>query len=129
MAFTINLKMDNTDFPLVSFDYSIQRDLDHYSGKPAGTPKGGEIRVSRLSTKDHKFYTWSINTAEKKSGSISFAEAGSDKTMKTLTFENGYITQYSESCAEGMAMQESFVISAEKIKMGDGPTLDRKWSA
>jgi len=123
MAFEARLDLDSlSDIRVISFSYSLSRDVDH-TGRPSGGIRGGTIDLTIESTKDTTLFEWITDPTVRKSGTIKIMdEANPGASMKDLEFEDAYITNYNETFSwhGGENMVESFSLSAKKIIIGGG---------
>lgn len=122
MGFSATLAIDGLkEMRLLHFSYSLQREVDSI-GRPSGTVRGGSMQFEVESTADTKLFEWIVSQHTSKNGKVTFYPPDSDKSMKELSWEKGFIIQFSESIdAIGEnPMSIHFVVSAEKIKIGGG---------
>jgi hypothetical protein len=121
MAFRATLNLEGKEVRILSCNYALQQDIDP-TGRPSSEVRGGTIQFEVESTDDTSFYEWMIDAWSLKSGNIHFFKRDEHAKLKELKFEDAYIISYSENfdSTGDNPMTESFVISAKKIKMGNG---------
>jgi len=123
MAFNARLNLDPfSDTRVVDFSYSLSRDVDA-SGRPAGAVRGGIITITIESTDDTSLFEWMTDPTQKKSGNIKIMDPNTaGGSLKELSFEDAYITQYGENFhwQGNENMLQTFTISAKIIKLGGG---------
>lgn len=128
-AFDALLSVDGglTDVKVIHCSYSLSRDVDA-SGKPSGAVRGGLINIQVESTKDVSLSEWMVEQFSAKNGKVTFKNIDANTTMKEMSWENGYVTQISESfdIVGENSMSISFTVSAEKISMGSA-THNNRW--
>jgi hypothetical protein len=120
MSFKAKLKIGGKDFDVLHCSYSFRRDVDA-KGRPSSAIYGGTIQLEVESTDDTSVLESMINNVYKsQKGTITFQKREEDAKMKELSFEDGYIVQYSEAldAVGSNPMTINFVISARKVKIG-----------
>ena len=121
--------VDGGPYQITSVAISFQRDTGS-DGRPCSMVYGGQIALSALTTAESKLVTTMINAQNKPiaKGTLEITTAQTEGVYRTIVFENGYITSYSEAfdMTGGSEFSCSFNISAEKIKVGEAQ-LDNKW--
>lgn len=127
MAFRSNLNFEGKDFDILQCDYSFHRDID-LKGRPSSNVYGGRINIEVESTDDSTILAQMVNQFKPNSGTITFNRGDEEAKMKELSWENGYVIDYSEELdVEGREpMKIRFVISAEKMKM-ESVEVEQKW--
>lgn len=131
MAHTGKFELDGKKADLVNLSYQLDRETDD-KGKPSTRVRKCLITVTIASDDALKnaIIEWmkegnGSKTGKKGSVIINDEE---DKEFKKIEFENGFIVNYVEnfSYGSGVNVQETFTISAEKVKIG-GAAFDFKW--
>jgi hypothetical protein len=120
MSFKAKLTVGGKSFDVLHCSYTFRRDVDP-KGRPASNVYGGSVQLEIESTDDTSVLESMLNNVYKSvSGSVTFQKREEDAKMKELTFEDGYIVQYSESLDNvgDNPMTISFVVSARKLKVG-----------
>lgn len=127
MAFRSNLKFEGKDFDVLQCDYSFHRDID-LKGRPSSNVYGGTIIVEVESTEDTTILAQMVNQFKPNSGTITFNRGDEEAKMKELSWENGYITDYSEELdvIGREPMKIRIIVSAEKMKM-ESVEIEQKW--
>lgn len=89
---------------------------------------GGQIRLHVESTDDTSILENMTNQFKPHSGSIVFKKGDEEAKMKELTWENGYITEFTENIdiVGSQPMTITFVVSAQVIKIG-GAQFEQNW--
>lgn len=121
MSFNAKLKFGGKDgIDLLACDYALHRDVDA-KGRPASGVYGGTINLLVESTEDTTIVESMVNQFKPVDGTITFKKSDEDAKLKELSFEKGYVINYSESIdvKGSQPMQIAFTISAEKIKIGN----------
>ncbi|WP_083252077.1 type VI secretion system tube protein TssD [Pedobacter steynii] len=121
MAFKTRLTLGSKEFDVLQCSFSLNRDVDA-KGRPSSGVYGGTIHIEVESTEDTSVVESMVNNQYKAlSGNIIFKRGEEDAKMKELSFEDGYIIQYTEGIAvhDKTPMTLSFVISARKLKLGN----------
>jgi hypothetical protein len=109
----------------VSWGLVNGRDAD---GRPTMDQNFGGITIQRILDDKTDVSTWakSAAKADRRDGKIKF-EHGEGKTMKTLTWEEGYVAGYNTYFStEHDFVVESFTVMPRKIAV-EGKELDLKW--
>lgn len=128
MAFKATLKIGSKSMDVLAMSYSFARDVDA-KGRPSSRVYGGNINVTVESTDDTSIIESMVNNKHKPfDGTITFFKTDEDAKLKELSFEKSYIINYSEGFTTDttMAMTATFVITAEKIKIGSAEH-DSEW--
>jgi hypothetical protein len=132
MARRPTLTIDGVVFKNVySVSYTLYTAKDE-TGRPADRAHAGTIRVVRESDSTCDIARWAMDSSKPnwKSGSVAF-KSPDDATMKELTWENGFITFYSENVphikkAPDDQVYEEFEISCQILKIADAE-IDNRW--
>ena len=127
MAFKATLKLGDKEFDCLTSSFTFRRDYDR-KGRPSSIVYGGTISVVIEAFKDtFALETMVNNYAKSFNGSITYMQPVGDGVMKTLTFSNAFIVQYSEGVSsDGGSSDTSILISAEDIKIGNAE-LKNEW--
>lgn len=121
MSFKAKLTIGGKNFDVLHCSYSFRRDVDN-KGRPSSNVYGGSVQLEIESTDDTSILESMINNVYKSfGGTVTFQKREEDAKMKELTFEDGYIVQYSEALDSvgSNPMTINFVISARKLKIGN----------
>ena len=121
MSFNAKLKFAGKDgIDVLACSYSLHRDVDA-KGRPSSGIYGGTINLSIESTDDTSIVESMVNQYKPVDGTITFKKSDEDAKLKELSFEKGYVINFSESIdvKGSQPMMIDFVISAEKIKIGN----------
>ena len=126
MAFKGKLLLEDSEYKVLSCDYSFCRDVDA-KGRPKSNVYGGTINVTVESNDDTDIVAQLMEQTKPISGSVAFHKGGDAAKMKELSWKNGYIMQYSKNfdMTSEEPMTICFEISAETITMGSA-TVDHK---
>ena len=127
MAFRATLSFAGKEFDVLDCTYSLKRDVDS-KGRPSSNIYGGQIRLHVESTDDTSILENMTNQFKPHSGSIVFKKGDEEAKMKELTWENGYITEFTENIdiVGSQPMTITFVVSAQVIKSG-GAQFEQNW--
>ncbi|GAA4343152.1 type VI secretion system tube protein TssD [Flaviaesturariibacter amylovorans] len=121
MSFKAKLKMGGKEFDVLHCSYTFRRDVDA-KGRPASSVYGGTVQLEVESTDDTSVLESMINNVYKsQKGTITFQKRDEDAKMKELSFEDGYIVQYSEALDSvgSNPMTINFIVSARTLKIGN----------
>ncbi len=131
MAHTGKFKLDGKEAELRNLNYHFERGTND-KGKPSTLVRKCQLTVTIASDDGLKnsAIEWLAegNGSKKgKKGSIVIMDE-EGKEFKTIDFENGFLINYSENFGYGMDenVQETFVITAEKVNIGSAK-FDFKW--
>ena len=107
--------------------WALRLDVDS-KGRPSSNIYGGQIRLHVESTDDTSILENMTNQFKPHSGSIVFKKGAEEAKMKELTWENGYITEFTENIdiVGSQPMTITFVVSAQVIKIG-GAQFEQNW--
>lgn len=121
MAFKTRLTIGAKEFDVLQCSFSLNRDVDA-KGRPSSGVYGGTVHIEIESTEDTSIIEYMVNNPYKAiSGNVVFKKGEEDGKMKVLSFEDGYIIQYTEglNVNDQIPMTLSFVISARSLKLGN----------
>jgi hypothetical protein len=121
MSFKATLKLGGTEFDVLHTDYAFRRDVDA-KGRPSSGIYGGRVNIRVESTDDTSILESMLNNVYKaQGGTITFQKRDEDAKMKELTFEDGYIVEYTEilDVVGKEPMFINFTVSARKLKVGN----------
>ena len=131
MAHTGKFVLDGKPADLVNLTYHLDRDTDD-KGKPSTRVRKCLITVTIASDDALKnaIIEWmkeGNGSKTGKTGSVIINDE-EDQEFKTIGFENAFIVNYVEnfSYGAGSNVQETFTITAEKVKIGEAE-FDFKW--
>jgi len=126
------LEIDGVTFENVyEVSYELYTAKDE-TGRPADRAHAGTIKITRESNESVDIARWAMDSSEPnwKAGKVTFRNPH-DKTMKELTWEEGFITKYMETVPHirlrpDEQVYEYFEISCHKLKIGDAE-IDNLW--
>ncbi len=102
------------------------------TGRPSDRAHAGVIRITRESDEETAIARWAMDSSgpNRKAGKVTFKNP-SDSEMKTLSWEEGFITAYEEIVPHikdrpDDQIYERFEISAHKVSIGDAE-IDNRW--
>jgi hypothetical protein len=131
MAHTGKFKLDGKEADIVNVSYHLDRGINE-KGKPSTLVRNFQITITIAS--DDKLKNAAIDWLKEGNGAkkgkkgevIIHDEEG--KEFKKIEFENAFIINYNENFSYGMSdnVQETFTITAEKVKIGTAD-FDFKW--
>lgn len=102
------------------------------TGRPSDRAHAGVIKIVRESDDKTDIARWAMDSSKPnwKAGKVIFRDP-SDNEMKSLSWEEGFITSYEESIPHVKnnpddQIFETFEISAHKVVIGDAE-IDNRW--
>lgn len=102
------------------------------TGRPSDRAHAGVISVTRESDENTDIARWAMDSGKPnwKAGTVLFKNPD-DATMKTLTWEDGFVTKYEETVPHIKTRPddqvfEHFEISCHKLMIGDAE-IDNRW--
>lgn len=127
---SVTLKVDGlTEREILKVDYSLHQEID-VEGRPSAITRGGQINVMVKSLNDGNtdFLEWVCDPYITKGGTLEF-EKRDGTNMKTLKFDDAYLTSYKEAydSVDENLQHEIFTISAKKIDIG-GAFHENNWA-
>ena len=124
MALIATLKLDGKEpgYNVLECEYEFEQPIDK-NGKPCASPQGGLIKFKILapSGNDTTFHEWMLNKTEVKQGVFEFdITVGSEKSMKTLSFEKAHCIKLYEyfNNQDTIQMYTKVTLSAAIISFG-----------
>ena len=129
MAYTGLLEVDGTKFKVRHCTYSIHQNIDE-NGRPSSQVMGGTIQVEVESSDDTSLIDWMIDPTGKKSGKLEFSKTDEEGVLKTIEFEDAFLTSYTESmdAISNAPMAENLVLSAKKLTV-NGVSHENVWAS
>lgn len=126
------LEIDGVVFKNVySVKYRIYTAKDE-TGRPSDRAHAGVITVIRESDETTDIARWAMDSSQAswKAGKVTIKNP-SDATMKEITWEEGFITNYVEQVphvkdSPDNQVSETFEISCHKLVIGDAE-IDNRW--
>jgi hypothetical protein len=121
MSFKAKLSMGGNNYDVLHSSYTFRRDVDS-KGRPSSGIYGGTVDIQIESTDDTAILEAMVNNQYKaQKGTITFQKRDEDAKMKELTFEDGYVVNYSESLdvVGSNPMTINFTVSARVLKIGN----------
>ena len=129
MAQEPKLRVDGSEVPnLLEVSYSMEASADR-DGRPTRRLMLGGIRIRRIGDAKTTLMNWAKDPKERnrKSGEIEFFTDGG-KSMKKLTWKNGFIESYDlRYDPQADHVEEHVVIQAEQVTCG-GVTANFNWA-
>jgi len=126
------LKIDGVTYKNV---YEVSYDLytaKDETGRPSDRAHAGTIKITRESDEKADIARWAMDSSKPnwKAGSVTFKNPD-DATMKELSWEEGFITAYSEIVPHikdrpDDQVHEYFEISCRKLMIADAE-IDNRW--
>jgi len=129
MAYKMTLDLGGKKFDVINSSFAFSRSVDA-KGRPASGVYGGDIHLTVESYSDTTLLEVMLNKQNKaQKGSITYDQGTNDGKMKELKFEDGFITQYTESATAQTAdsMLINLTISARVISVGDAAKHTNLW--
>lgn len=127
MSFNSKLKFGSKDgIDVLACDYSFKRDVDP-KGRPSSGVYGGTIKLTIEATDDTTIVESMLNQYKPVDGTITFKKSDEDAKMLEVKWEKGYVIEFHGGFVDkaqnvekgGKPMQLDFVISAQKITIGN----------
>ena len=102
------------------------------TGRPSDRAHAGTIKIMRESDETSDIARWAMDSSKPnwKAGKVTF-KTPDDSEMKSLTWEEGFITRYEETIPHvkdkpDVQVFEYFEISCHKLLIGDAE-IDNRW--
>jgi hypothetical protein len=102
------------------------------TGRPSDRAHAGTIKVTREADENTDIARWAMDSSKPnwKAGKVTF-KTPDDSEMKSLTWEEGFITKYEETIPHVKQnpddqVCEYFEISCHKLAIGDAE-IDNRW--
>jgi len=129
MAYTGVMEVDGTKFKVRHCTYSIHQNIDE-NGRPSSQVMGGTMQVEVESSDDTGLIDWMIDPTGKKSGKLEFSKTDEEGVLKTIEFEDAFLTSYTESmdAISNAPMTENLVLSAKKLTV-NGVSHENVWAS
>lgn len=132
MARRPTLEIDGVTYKNVyEVSYELYTAKDE-TGRPSDRAHAGTIKVTRESDEKSDIARWAMDSSKPnwKAGSVIFRNPD-DSSMKTLKWEEGFITAYHETIPHikdrpDDQVYEYFEISCHKLSIGDAE-IDNRW--
>lgn len=120
MSFKAVLKIGEKNYNVLVAEYKFHQEVDA-TGRPSSITRGGKIHVTIESSSDTMLIESTVDSFDRKSGSITFSKRDTDATMKKVEFEEAYLTSYEEKFdSTGVnPLTETFTLSAKKITVNN----------
>jgi hypothetical protein len=115
----------------VQFSYRIMQSVDYSTGRPATNVAPLELNASFYSMPDDSFFwTQARKPTQKVKGKLEIMDSDDiEKVLKTLSFEEGIVTAYSET-GSGTSSEEtveSITIIARISDVNNGSKHEVEW--
>ena len=129
MAYTGLLNVDGINYKVRNCTYGLRQKVDE-NGRPASQVMGGTIDIEIESSDDTNIIDWMINRTGKKSGKIEFSKTDEEGVLKTIEFEDAFLTSFKENmdAISNMPMTESLKLSAKKLTV-NGVSHENVWES
>lgn len=114
------LEVDGDKYTIESCNYGITRSVGSY-GKPTGDIFAGSISLHFDADQDEdgKFLEWMVSPYTKKKGKIEIPGDEEGKILRTIEFEDAYLTSYDEAYNHNHETMTSISLAARKLKIGN----------
>ncbi len=125
----VKLEIDGyTEREVMMVTYMFDQATD-VEGQMSGIPRGGQIviRVKAHNSGTPDLLAWMIERNLPKSGTITFLETKTGKTMKTIKFTNGYCVDFDEKWEDRKGHYEEIRITCQKIEF-ESVTFENDWA-
>lgn len=127
MSFLTKLTLDGNTYNVLACNYNFSQAIDS-TGKPQGTPQGGEIFIKIESVGNPELLTWMLEHSQTKSGKITFYRRDAMSKLQELNFEKAYCIKFSEyfdaNSTEPLQIEISLI--AKKFDI-NGATHEKRW--
>jgi hypothetical protein len=129
MAYTGLMEVEGTKYKVRHCTYSLHQNVDE-NGRPSSQVMGGTMQIEVESSDDTKLIDWMVDKTGKKSGKLEFSKTDEEGTLKTIEFEDAFLTSYTESmdAISNSPMVENLVISAKSISV-NGVKHENIWAS
>ncbi len=129
MAYTAVMEIDGTKFKVRHCTYSLHQNIDE-NGRPSSHVMGGTLNIEVESSDDTTLVDWMIDPTSKKNGKVEFSKTDEEGVLKTVEFEDAFLTSYTESmdAISNSPMVESLIVSAKKIT-SNGVAHENVWAS
>ena len=129
MAYTGVMDVEGTKFKVRHCTYSLHQNIDE-NGRPSSQVMGGTMQIEVESSDDTKLIDWMIDKTGKKSGKIEFSKTDEEGVLKTIEFEDAFLTSYTESmdAISNSPMVENLVVSSKKLTV-NGVAHENVWAS
>jgi Hemolysin coregulated protein Hcp (TssD) len=129
MAYEMKFNFAGAKYNVLASSFAFNRSVDA-KGRPSSGVYGGELNLTIESQDDTKIVEIMLNkqtTAQ--TGEIEYSKGTNQGVFRKVSFEDGFITSYSEAESSGGTenMAINITISARVIKIGDSAKLENNW--
>jgi hypothetical protein len=127
MSINLKLIVQNKEYTLLEFSYSLKQDTDNF-GRPCSDVKCGFINLLIDATNNTRLIEKISETGKPLQGRISFYDTISDQKVKEIEFSNAHIIHYEEmyNTQWDILCKEKMIISAQNITIGK-ERFSNKW--
>jgi len=128
MSITAKLHIDEKEFNILQFRYSIAQNSD-YSGYPSAKPTGGIWSIVFESTKEGLFYEWMVAENTMKNLEIVLAPTAMNGKTRSIKLYDVYCIKYMENFDGVNSRPMSTYIEISPAIMEDGGTkiFEKYW--
>jgi len=116
MAPKCSLQVDGTNYKLRTCSYELQQNVDE-NGRPSSQVMSSTIDLEIKSSDDTNIIDWMMDETGKKSRKIEFSKTDEEDILKTVEFEDVFLTSFKEhmDAISNTPKTESLKLSAKKI--------------
>ena len=119
MSFLAKLEIEDKEYNILSFSFSVNQQIHHGAARPSGMPTIDKLNILIESTVNSGFFDWSISPYEQKDGKIIFYKRDTMASSRTLEFTNAFCVNYSEDFQDSSTnpMTTSLVLVVETLSL------------
>ena len=119
MSFLAKLEIEDKEYNVLSFSFSVNQQVHHGAARPSGMPTIERLNISIESSPNSGFFWWSIRPLEQKDGIIIFYKRDAMASSRTLEFTNAFCINYSEDFQNNSTspMTTSLVLAVESLAL------------
>ncbi len=129
MSFSATLTINNKDYTLRRFSWSVEQHADEM-GRPEARVRAGRLEVELDSEPDETLHHWATDHTKRLNGEILvIAPDNQLSRRKTIVFEDACcvgLNKYFDGSASAQSMVMRLTISARRLSCGE-VELDNKW--
>ncbi|MFD2726300.1 type VI secretion system tube protein TssD [Hyunsoonleella rubra] len=119
MSFLAKLTIEDNEYNVLSFSFSVSQAVHHGAARPSGRPVISHLSITLESVGNSGFYEWSILDYEQKDGEIVFYKRDAMASSRTLKFTGAFCINYNETfeSSNTSPMVTSLVLAVETLEL------------
>jgi len=127
MSFLAKLELDGETYNVLECKYTFNQNTDS-TGKPQGTPRGGQLDIKIESNGKTNFIDWMLAANRTKDGKITFFRRDAMSRLQDIKFEKAFCINFTENfnSDDMQPLQIQMTISAKKLTFGN-ITFENIW--